>query len=201
MRVRPFVFPSLVLATIWFMDTGLEGHVCAKESNTSMDNAKKTDGNREVESGEVGLTVQVMQPGDEGDEKERFRVGMPIMVLVNIKNASEDTYFFVNTLSRVDVRFTVLDAQENLVPSTLHGKRIHDRSKRDDPRRGSNIAYKVLPGKTLEFEFNLSRQFDLSLTGTYTVRASCSLQKLISVEPESYDYLDIKSDDVVFELR
>lgn len=71
-----------------------------------------------------------------------------------------------------DLKLAVTDSEGELVARTMYGKRIAE-CQGDDASSTLPIGIKTLkPGEQVTCEVSLMRQFDLSLPGTYYVRAS-----------------------------
>jgi len=143
------------------------------------------------------LSIQVKQKDRNSKEKEMHlvHVGEAVYIVATVSNASQDKLTFVETNPPVDFHLTVLDSNEKPVPRTLYGDRILQRQ--NSPQEHFRVVSKqVSPGESLQYELNLSRQFDLSLAGTYSVQASCEAPRKDGSGPA-----ELNSNVLAFELQ
>jgi len=98
--------------------------------------------------------------------------GQPVLVTVRIKNVSDKELRLVETEPAKDYSFIVTDSDGKAVPQLLYQRRL--RENKEEVRR---TVTTVAPGQVVEHGFNLSRRFDLTLDGKYSIQAERSVLK------------------------
>ncbi len=99
--------------------------------------------------------------------------GYPVFVTAKVKNVSEKLLLLVEDGSDVDFSFEIKDRAGKQVDDLQYQKRL-----REGPGVYRSKVVTVSPGEQIEYKLNLSRRFDMSLDGTYTVQAYRSVLKL-----------------------
>jgi hypothetical protein len=104
------------------------------------------------------------------------KVGSPIVLRIITKNVSDHVINRIlisgsGTEKLSKFRIDLRDESGNLVKETPYGRTVHG-TVPDRPHGGSMIIGEepLDPGQTLDQELDLSKEYDLSRPGTYTVR-------------------------------
>jgi hypothetical protein len=108
------------------------------------------------------------------------KVGDEITVEITIQNISDHDIYHVRTVMGGDVvtqssiKTSVRDSEGNPVAETPFGRRAHDTEPRTHPEGGSVFSDRTLlkPGDKTHEGRELSKEYDLSKPGKYTVQAS-----------------------------
>jgi hypothetical protein len=98
-------------------------------------------------------------------------VGLDVKLkVIFTNNTGKDIHYSAGGPARSGPAFdiNVRDAEGNPVPETLYGLKLH--GKDPHPWSGSVFSATLHPGKTIEEEVSLSKEFDLSKPGKYTVQ-------------------------------
>jgi hypothetical protein len=168
---------SLQMALVLFSHSALGEALQETSPGTNTKNLQNTSGQ---DRGEVvegfTLSAQLKQLASEGSVADRrpskIGAGGVVRVVATLTNTTAKELSFVETDPEVDFIWNVMQS-EKAVPRTLYGSKILERrSSLEEFRR---VIVKLPPGKSLPYEFHLSRQFDLSLPGVYTVQVSCNV--------------------------
>lgn len=103
-------------------------------------------------------------------EKNKIESGLPVWVHVRIKNISDKVQKFYMYNPYKQYVFTVY------TPNGKLAYKLKYQQIKESKRRGSAIfsGKDIRPGESFTFRFNLSRRFDLSMEGKYTVE--CKLE-------------------------
>jgi hypothetical protein len=107
-------------------------------------------------------------------ENQESSAGYPVLVNVRIKNISDEELRLVQTTPERDYSFIVKDSDGNAVPMLRYQQRMQGN---DDRPVFRYTRTKVAPGQVIEYGANLSRCFDLTLTGNYTIQAERIVRK------------------------
>lgn len=126
------------------------------------------------------------------NDKSVLHVNKVVPVVIALTNMSQDKCIFVETDTEANFHLEVLDSKGNKVPRTLYGKQLLQREINTRKYIARVVTRTISPGDSLQYEFNLSRQYDLSLVGAYSVQASCEVPRKRA---------DLKSNVIVFELQ
>lgn len=105
--------------------------------------------------------------------KKEVDAGMPVFVTVSVKNVSTEDLRLVETNPKADFTFVIKDHEGKQVNELEYQKKLHEYQ--EILRR--KVAM-VSAGQQVDYRFNLSRRFDMSLEGTYTVQAHRQVLKL-----------------------
>lgn len=149
------------------------------------------------------LSIRIMQrdsisekDSEPKDQKSRhLHVGKPVCLVANVVNVVQDELTFVHADPERDFRITVQDSKGNPVPRTPYGERVLERQTSRHNDYGT-FGRRVSPGESLQYEFDLGQQLDLSHAGKYSVQVSCEVPK------KQWDGIaDLKSNVVSFELE
>jgi hypothetical protein len=142
------------------------------------------------------INIDIRQPNNpfaEAGQRYRFEAGKTLYLVVVLTNVSKDNLDLTDTDAESDFFVALWDSKREPVPTTTYGKKLR-------LKRLSQwvIDRKViLPGKSLKYEINISRQFDLSARGTYTVQASRNVPEKEGRGRKK----NLKSNMLVFELQ
>lgn len=104
--------------------------------------------------------------------KEEVEVGQPVWVDLNIKNVSDKPvkFYYQREIDSEYSLMTVTDERGRPVPLTGYGRQACDR---DPLKAGQSFRGGTLkPGQEYQGRILVSRMFDMSLFGTYTIVVS-----------------------------
>ena len=99
--------------------------------------------------------------------EEAFLSGEPVRLRLALRNCTPKAIDLADTGPVTSFVLEVLNDRGSPVDLTEQGKGIEEMR-----RHGSNFGLEIPPGETVVHEVELSRWFDLSLPGLYTVRAT-----------------------------
>lgn len=111
--------------------------------------------------------------------KSTFIIGSEIDLNVTQTNVSNHGIYFVvsmtagESVSHIPIRTTVFNDKGNHVAETPFGRKVHGEEPHKNFFGGSVASSRTLipPGKSFHYVIPLSREYDLSRPGTYTVQA------------------------------
>lgn len=109
------------------------------------------------------------QPVIDKDKKDQWK---PIFVAVAVINRGKNEAKILRLPDVYDVDLVVKNTKGKPVPRTAYGSHVQ---KMGSPPHFSLLPmayHSIAPGQSIKYEINLSRQFDLSMPGTYFVQAS-----------------------------
>ena len=141
------------------------------------------------------LTITVAKKADDGtkpvSKENRFKAGVPIELVVTVKKTTGAAVHLQNTVYLL----SVTDDKKKAVPRTLYGKVVLRRTEnrmRHRPERFNTLS----PGDSEEVNVLLTRQFDLTLDGTYYVQVSRK-----AIDGRLKDAVELKSNVLEIVIR
>ena len=142
------------------------------------------------------LAIDIRQPDNRlapAGKRHCFEAGKTLYLAVRLKNVSNEKLNITDAYPESDFRIDLLDSKGKIAPLTLYGKNL----RLTRLNQWANVRNTISPGESLKYELNLSRQFDLSVMGTYTVQASRRVPKMGGGRGVAV----VKSNALIFELR
>ena len=110
----------------------------------------------------LGMKINIKKFNFDGD------LDHIILVIVRVKNVSDKKIRLVHLPSlKSTCPFRVIGLSGKDIPKTLYQKRL---SNLNSQKSMGLMGSKIHPGEFSEYKFNLSKRFDFSLLGTYTVQ-------------------------------
>lgn len=99
-------------------------------------------------------------------DKKRIESGLPVWVSVKIKNVSDKTLKILEANPLRQFSFTIVNSENNIVSKLGYQTQL-DNQPKESPR---NFLKELKAGESETYHFNLSRRFDLTVIGKYTVQ-------------------------------
>ena len=155
MRKLSWIVLPIAMLTLVVVALATRTHVLAEEEEKAK--AEEREWGEEVRG--LRLSIQLK----EYDKKEYG----PVTLSIVVKNVSENVVNYIAPSLFFDYGLTVKDSKGDEVPLTRYGERIRN-SGEDFKRALVNLK----PEEQKEYTLVVSRYYDLTLPGTYTIVAS-----------------------------
>lgn len=115
-----------------------------------------------------GEAQEGFRMGIHGDGNQTLSVEKALLLVVTMENVSGTPLEIVETGSLKDYVIHLQDEKGDDVPLTQYGKMLSDSRREILLRRMKTVP----PGESLVHTFHINRIFDMTLTGTYSVKAT-----------------------------
>ena len=112
-------------------------------------------------SSELGCRISIQ--AKDYDDKEYG----PVTLSIIVKNSGKGTVTYVEPTLFFDFGLTVKDSKGEEVPRTRYGEHIHH-----SIWNFERAVVELAPGKQKEYSLVVSRAYDMTLPGTYTIAAT-----------------------------
>lgn len=124
-----------------------------------------------------------------------LRAGQPISLQVSVRNDSAETRWVMLTANIVrDCRVELQTRPGSPLPLTLFGKHLAESP------IGKGGLHVLRPGGMQDYRYPLSRVFDMSLGGTYTVKASVRVWTANTLDAAEH-YRALSSTPLMLEVK
>jgi hypothetical protein len=124
--------------------------------------------------------VQVEQPSCSisiSTPESPIKAGLEVKLDITTKNVSDRTIYLVySTVPGRNMRIDVRDSEGNPVSETPYGLKVHGTDPKRVPFSGTMFSTRVpvKPGETYEEKLVLSKEYDMSRPGRYSIRVQRS---------------------------